>query len=154
MAKPNTFDAETRAAFLLALERLGELGPAAAAAGVSEPTVWRYRAKHPEFEEECAAALNRLGGDLLGVARLIGIKGLVEKSYDKDGNLIREKTTYDTRVLLKWLARLYPDQWGDKIAVDQTTRQAAPEREATKPERIPAEARAKLRDALDAIRSN
>lgn len=149
----STFDSEKRGAFLLALERTGEVHAAASAAGVTQSTVWRYRAAHPEFDEECGLALGRLYGTLMGVAKLVAIDGLVTTRRDKDGNVVSEETKYDTKVLLKWLARLDP-AWGDRVQVDKTVRTEVVHRKATKPSDVPAEARGKLREALDELRRN
>lgn len=153
MPVESTFDAEARGAFLLALERTGEVHAAASAAGVTQSAVWRYRAAHPEFDEQCGLALGRLYGELMRVAKLVSIDGLVKKRYDKDGNLVGEETTYDTKVLLKWLARLDP-AWGEKLQVDKTVHTEVVHRQATKPADVPAEARGRLREALDSLRDN
>ena len=114
----NTFDAEKRGAFCLAMERTGEISAAAAAVNISRTTVYDAIKRDPEFAADVAKAKGRLLERLLGTAKTVAIEGIVEKFYDKDGNVTREVRRYDTRVLLAWLKRLAPE-WGDRVKVDQ-----------------------------------
>lgn len=118
--RPPDFDEETKGAFVAALERLGSIRAAAAACGVAERTVHRHKQQDEDFADACARAQGRLAGKLLGVARDLAIEGVLEQVYDKDGNLVRERRRYSERVLLRWLARLMPDDWSDTIKVDKT----------------------------------
>jgi hypothetical protein len=114
---PPAFTERLRALFLEKLAELGNYGAAAAAVGVSYHTTLRYRKAHPEFQEQCDAAQLRLNRELVTAARQHCIEGMVvERVTDKNGN-VTEKRKYDTRVLLRWLARRMPEEWGDEKRV-------------------------------------
>lgn len=119
MGLPHDFDDEAKGAFVLALQRLGNYQAAAAAVGFSVDTVWRHRKEDKDFAEACKRAKARLLGELLGVVREFAITGVVEKFYDKEGNLVREKKYISEKLLDKWLRVLAPEQWGEKLAVKE-----------------------------------
>lgn len=119
--KPDRFTADVRASYVKALEKLSSHKAASAAVGVHYTTAWKWRKKEPEFEAECEAALGRFYGELLAVARKLAIEGLVEETYDKHGKVISCKRRYSERVLLKYLMKLAPKAWGDKVQVDGKT---------------------------------
>lgn len=150
MAAPLKFDAERRAAYLLAYERIGEVAPAAAAVGVHRSTIYGTMAKDPDFKEACDVALARLLDKAHATLRKIAIDGVVTKTYDKEGNLVREETKYDTRALLRFLARHDP-AWRDKVEVDQTVTGSMEHTHSVQPKDLSRSARSRVRDLLDEL---
>lgn len=126
---PTRFTETKRAEFLLQLTRLGSYRAAAAAIGVHAITVMRYRQGHPDYQEQCQSAKDGLLKELVGTARRLAIEGVEEMVFGKDGKQLRDangqpvvRRKYSERVLLRWLARLDPDNWSDTVKVDQTVR--------------------------------
>ena len=117
---PHIFTPARQAAFLLALERLGEPGAACAAAGVSYTTMATHREKWPEFADACKAALGKLDDELVSVARLLAITGIEEPVLNRHGVQTGTRRKYDARLLERWLKRRMPGEWGDKLKVDQS----------------------------------
>lgn len=109
-----------KGAYLLALQRLGSQRAAAASIGVHETTIINHRKKDPAFAEACEKAKGRLAEELVGTARKLAIQGVEEPIFDRSGNQIGTKRKYDARVLLRWLARLLPEEWSDTVKVDTT----------------------------------
>jgi hypothetical protein len=107
-------DAETKAAYVLAYERLGEHKPASAAIGVSYDTTLRARKKDPEFEEDCKRASQRYSIELLEALKSRAVTGVVvSRQYDKDtGELISERIQYSDR-LLELAIRRHVGAYGD-----------------------------------------
>jgi hypothetical protein len=91
---------------------------ASAAVGVAYCTAWKWRKRDDVFAAACDDALGRAYGELLAVARKLAIEGLVEETYDKAGNVVSRRRKYSERILLKFLAKLDPAGWGDKLHVD------------------------------------
>jgi hypothetical protein len=116
--KPEKFTAAVRAAYIEALARLASHKAASAHVGVHYTTAWKWRKREPEFEASCEAALGRAYGELLTVARKLAIEGLIVETFDKAGNVITRKRVHSERILLKYLAKLDPAGWGDKVQVD------------------------------------
>lgn len=120
--KAGEFDAEAKAAFVLAYERTGEKKAAAAAVGVSRVTVYTHLAKDSEFREECERARGRLYGLIVEKLKHLAIEGVEKTTYDKDGNVVAVTRTYEPRLMLAWLKRLEREKWGDQVKVDQNVR--------------------------------
>jgi len=140
---PTKFDAERRGAYLLALERSGEVVAASAAVGVSRQTVYAAMRTDPEFAEECEAARGRLVERALEVAKKLAIDGVTDKFYDKEGNLISERTRYSERLLLRLLERHLPE-WGAKLDVTKKVEHTG----HVDISHLPAEDKRQLRDIL------
>lgn len=143
------FDAERKAAFVLAYERSGEKKAAAAAVGVNRDTVYEHLAKDPEFKADCEAARGRLLETCIKRLKHLAIDGVTKTTYDKDGVVVAVTKIYSERLLLAWLKRLERDKWGDKLRVDQKVSGIVEHR--TPITQVPREARNRLRDALDAL---
>jgi len=112
------FDDERRGAYLLALERSGEVTAASAAVGLSRQTIYATMKADPEFKEACEAAKGRLVEKALAVAKMLAIDGVVDKTYDKDGNLTGERVRYSERLLLRLIERHLPE-WGAKLNIEK-----------------------------------
>lgn len=127
MAKPGpekgvayTFTSEVKQTFLLELQRLGSIRAASSTLGISASTIRRHRASDPMFDAGCEQALSVLGKELISVARKLAIDGVERKTYDKFGNVTRVERIHNERVLLRWLERLMPNEWGNKKQIDHT----------------------------------
>lgn len=147
------FDAETRAAFLVALEAGGEYSAAAAAVGVSYDAVWEYRVAHPEFELQCKRARGRLYQDLLRSARKLAIDGVEETTTDRNGNVTSRRRKFDGRMILAWLQRV--DRiWAQRVDVTERAGEAEgpglKAREYTLDQLTP-EHRDRIRDVAEAL---
>lgn len=115
---PYRFNDEVKATFLLELARLGSYSAACASSGIHTNTVLNHRKADPEFQVLCDRALNDLKQELITVARRLAIDGIEEKTYDREGRVIRTRTRYDVKVLLRWLASLDPINWSDVKKVE------------------------------------
>lgn len=152
MEAPQTqFDAERKAAFVLAYERSGEKKAAAAAVGVTRQTVYDHLRKDPEFARDVELARGRLLDKLMQTLRLVGVDGVEEKHYDREGNVTRVTRKIDVRALLAWIKRLERDKWGDKVAVDQKVQGRVEHEHSVKPAQLDRVARAKVRDLLESL---
>lgn len=147
MGKPLKFDAEKRAAYLLALERSGEVVSASAAAGVSRQCIYDAMNRDPEFREECERALGRLAEKAMATAKMLAIDGVVEPIFDKDGNKIGEKRKYSERLLLRLLERHMP-QWRPGIDQKVEGTMAHSHEHTIKPRDLPPRARSRVRELL------
>lgn len=110
--------ATVRAAYVEALQKLASHKAASAAVGVHYTTSWKWRKNEADFAEACDRALGRSYGELLAVARKLAIEGLVVETFDKAGNVVSRKRVYSERILLKFLAKLDPAGWSDKVQLD------------------------------------
>ena len=149
MGTPSKFDEARRAVFLEVLEHTGEVTAAAARAGVSRSCAYNTAKTDPEFADACEAALGRLDEERLKVFRRLAIDGVTKTTYDKDGNVVAVTKVFSERLLLAWIKRHKPVEWGDKVQIDQTVTEVR----AFVPQDIPKEAARKLRIALAALPS-
>ena len=145
------FTADRQSIFLTALAKNGEVVASAAVAGVTRQCVYDRQNADPEFRAACKAAKGKLLEELVAVARKLAIEGLAEKVYDRAGKEIGEKVKFSERVLLKWLARVAPAEWGDKLRVDQKITAKVTHR-TVKPKDLSPESRAHVRGLLDSMR--
>lgn len=149
--KPSKFTPERQAVFLTALAKNGEIVASAAVANVSRQLIYDRQNSDPAFKAACKRAKGKLLEELVDVARKLAIEGLVEKQYDRSGREIGEKVKFSERVLLKWLARVAPAEWGDKLRVDQKITAKVTHR-TVKPKDLSPESRAHVRGLLDSMR--
>ncbi len=149
--KPLKFTPERQAVFLTALAKNGEIVASAAVANVSRQLIYDCQNANPEFKAACKRAKGKLLEELVDVARKLAIEGLVEKQYDRNGKELGEKRKYSERVLLKWLARVAPGEWGDKLRVDQKVTAKVTHR-TVKPKDLSPEGRAHVRGLLESMR--
>lgn len=111
-------DPDVRSLFLAALGESGELAPSAAAAGVCRSTVYDHLERDEAFAAECDAAVGKLRQKAHETLKKIAVDGIKEQVYDKDGNLISEKTKYDVRALLRLIER-HDRQWRTGLDINQ-----------------------------------
>lgn len=148
--KASKFDAERKAAYILAYERTGEVISAAAAVRVCRQTVYRHLNEDPEFAAAIHEAEGRLVETIVQKLKQLAIEGVETKHYDKEGKLARVTRTYSERLMLAWLKRLRMRDWGDKLAVDQTVTGTVTH-QSIEPKDVPRVARNRLREALEAL---
>jgi hypothetical protein len=145
------FDAERRAAWLLAYERTGEKKAACGAVGIGRQTLYDHLRRDPEFRAQAEAARDRLLETLMGRLKHVAVDGVEKTTYDKDGNVLSVTRTYDVRALLAWIKRLERDKWGDHVQVDKTVKGSVDHVHRVKPAELPKVARDRMRDLLDAL---
>lgn len=128
-----------RAAFLGTLALHGNVSEAARAAGVARDTVYKAKVRHPDFAADWLTA-ERIASDvLLREAWRRAVEGsrqykfhpksgkplLFPKGHELAGQPYYEMAYSDGLLTLLLKARL-PEQFGDRLQVDSTVRQAPP----------------------------
>jgi hypothetical protein len=120
MGRKLQFTDRLKGEFLLELAKCGEYAAAAAAVGFSPKTVYAHRNQDPEFDEACTLARGRFYGELLETARKLAIDGIEQIRLDREGNPVATgEKRFSERILLAWLRRTAPDEWSDRVKVDQ-----------------------------------
>ena len=147
MGRPTKFTPDRRAIFLESLELYGEISGAAASAGVSRQTAYATARADPEFADQCEHALGKLNLAKMEAFRKLAVEGVEKTTYDKDGNVSSRTRVRSERLLLAWMKRHAPADWGDKLQVDKTVTT----REEVSIRDLPLDAKRKLRIALDAV---
>lgn len=102
------FGPERREIFLTKLEQTGRVVLSAQFAGVAAHTVSRARKESPEFDEACKTA-EAMYHEMV-VARLTSqaLAGQVDEKYDKEGNLLSRRTSYEQQMRILMLKRADP----------------------------------------------
>lgn len=89
---------ERRAIFLAKLEEHGRIGIACRWAGVNRSTVNDHRKMDPDFDAACKEAEymyhEMCAAGILQQARM----GQIDERYDKEGNLLSRRVSYETRL--------------------------------------------------------
>lgn len=109
---------DTKQAFLDHYARDGRQNAAARFAGVSPATIARWRATDDEFEAGFQEARQDTVELLEKSAFDKAVEGVVEKRYDKDGNLISERTVYDTTLHVLLLKANAPEKYKDRSSTE------------------------------------
>ncbi|MCI1187874.1 hypothetical protein MON38_10620 [Hymenobacter sp. DH14] len=122
-----------RAAFLGALALNGNVSDAAKAAGISRDTAYKAKARNPDFAQDFQTA-ERIASDvLLREAWRRAVEGGRTYKFTKDGDPILHPETgepyyemvYSDALLTLLLKARLPEQFGDKLRVEQTIKQEA-----------------------------
>jgi len=92
------FTPERQAIFLTKLQQYGRIGQAANFAGVGYATIDRHRKADPEFNEACRLAENTYHEMAATAILNQAIVGQMDRKWDKEGNLISERVTYETQI--------------------------------------------------------
>lgn len=149
--EPYKFDAERKAAFVLAFERCGgEISAAAAAVKVSRVTVYTHLKNDPEFAEAVEQAEGRIDEMMMAQVKRLAIDGVEEPMFDKTGKQVGVRRKYSERVLLAWLKRRNRE-WRDHLHVDKTVQGRVEHEHRVTPRELPKEARNRVRDLLDTL---
>lgn len=96
---------ERKGKFLEVLELTGRIGLAARAAGVAQNTVRDHRKADPLFNEACTEAEQMYHEVTAGLILAQARQGMKDIRYDKEGNLLCERTTYETQIRKLMLER-------------------------------------------------
>lgn len=96
---------ERKGKFLEVLELTGRIGLAARAAGVAQNTVRDHRKADPLFNEACIEAEQMYHEVTAGLILAQARQGMKDIRYDKEGNLLCERTTYETQIRKLMLER-------------------------------------------------
>lgn len=99
----------------------------AAALGVSQPSLLRWKEKYPEFSKSLTDARQASGGAAVALfKRAVGFTKRTEKLFCSEGQIIRgdTKTYYppDVTACLQILKRTHPQIWGDAGSGSAPTR--------------------------------
>jgi len=95
--------------YLTALEQYGIQAVAARWAGVSVLTIRAHRKEDPLFDEACREAENYYhaltAASILQQARM----GQIDERYDKEGNLLSRRVTYEQQLRIRMVERALPE---------------------------------------------
>jgi hypothetical protein len=117
---PYKFNDRVKATFLSELERLGSYRAASAAVNISIGTIHRHRRQDEDFAAACEKAMEKLTEKLVSKARELALDGTVEKTYDREGRVVRTRTRYSEKILLRMLAAKDPENWSETKKIDHT----------------------------------
>lgn len=92
------FDDDQKDIFLNELALHGKLALAATAANTLTQTVADHRKMDPEFDLACTMILQHLDEEVVAQIEREAREGFPEMSYDKDGNLVKEKRNYESGI--------------------------------------------------------
>lgn len=95
--------------FLCVLEDTGSITSGARHASMSTRVIATLRQNDPEFAAAVNRALAAYKDKVLDHARDLMLNGTKEYTYDKEGNVTREKTIYPTDLLRMEMKRVEPD---------------------------------------------
>ena len=120
-----------RAAFLGALALNGNVSDAAKAANISRDTVYKARTRNPDFAQDFLTAEKIASDVLLREAWRRAVEGGRTYKFNKDGDPIKHPETgepyyemvYSDALLALLLKARLPEQFGDKLRVEQTIKQ-------------------------------
>lgn len=112
------FDDAMKERYLEALRQHNGLKtPAAAAVGVSLQTVNNHLENDPDFQEAHAAVHDEWKDTFVAHHQNLALNGNVVRKYNKDGDLIEEKTEYPIRLIELELKKVEPG-YRDKQQLD------------------------------------
>lgn len=102
------FTPERKARFLTKLEETGRILLSCRWAGISHDTVGEHRRADPAFNEACKLAEDMYhemcAASIMAQAR----SGMIDERWDKEGNLLSRRISYETRLREKLLDRADP----------------------------------------------
>lgn len=93
------FDDAAKGIFLDEYKKWGRMGDAAAAAGVTTPTVRKHIAEDEDFAEALMAAEEEYKDKLIAHHQDLVFNGTVKENYDRNGNLVSKETIYPIRLI-------------------------------------------------------
>lgn len=103
------FTPERKQIYLTHLEQTGIQAVAARWAGVSSGCIRDHRKADPHFDEACCEAEEyyhaMCAASILNQARV----GMIDEKYDREGNVISRRVSYETRIRELMLKRARPD---------------------------------------------
>jgi len=115
MVHPNTkLTDRLKHLFLQNLRLTAEVSSSAKVIGITTTSLYTHRKKDREFAKDWDEAITEAAGRFEEEAYRRGLKG-VEKPVYYQGKIVGKERVYDNKLLLRSLARLLPDKWGDKV---------------------------------------
>jgi len=104
-AKYRKFTPERRKIFLQKLAETGLYKLSAMVAGISLDTISKHRKADEDFDFEVTQAEDNYRQMCVGLITRQALTGMKDIKYDRDGNIISERTTYEQQLrqlILKW----------------------------------------------------
>lgn len=111
------FDDDSKQVFLDEYSQHGRMTEAAAAAGVTPPTVRAHLDKDKDFAEACLTAEGTYRDRLIAHHQNLVFEGSVKESYDRNGNIVSKETIYPIR-LIELELKKHDEGYRDKREVD------------------------------------
>ena len=102
------FSPERREAFLLHLAETGRIKLSAFRVGVMTKTIEQHRKKDPDFDELCNEAQNLYHETTAALITSQARAGMTDERFDKEGNLLSRRVSYETQIRLAMLKRADP----------------------------------------------
>jgi len=102
------FTPERRAIFLSKLEETGRTLLSARFAGVNKTTIFEHRKADPAFDEACKLAEDMYHEMCAASITAQARAGMIDERWDKEGNLLSRRVSYETRLREKLLDRADP----------------------------------------------
>lgn len=121
MSRPSTREPvtlEQRDKFLEALAAGDTVIEAASAAGRGRRDFYRLKPEDAEFAAAWKAAYDEGTDKLEAEAERRAIEGVPRRSYDKDGNLVREEQIYSDGLMMFMLKSRRPEKFRDNLKVE------------------------------------
>lgn len=107
-------------AFFAAFEDSGLVTEACRRAGVGRSTVYDRRHNDEQFAERWADLEEEVTERMEVEAKRRAVEGVERRSYDKDGNLIREEQVYSDTLLIFLLKARRPNTYREHVKVQHT----------------------------------
>lgn len=102
------FTPERKEAFLSKLSTTGRIGLSCWFAGIDHSTVCRHRNEDPEFDAACKLACDIYQESVAATITHQARAGQIDERYDKEGNLLSRRVTYEQQLRLRLLQRADP----------------------------------------------
>jgi len=115
------FDDMAKKRYLEALKETGRKWFAEQAAGVARSTVETHLENDPEFADAFEDAIAEYSAPKIVQIEKEACEGHEDKYYDAEGNLVRERRVFETRLREKFLER-YEHEYRQKSEVDVNAR--------------------------------
>jgi hypothetical protein len=116
--------AEKKVEYLKHLATYGRVGLAAHYVGVTDGTVTQHRKKDPLFDELCTVAANCYREACVGLITQQALMGITEYRWDKEGNILSVRRTFETRLrelILKHADPAYNETQKQEVTVQGGT---------------------------------
>jgi hypothetical protein len=116
--------AEKKVEYLQHLAEYGRVGLAAHYVGVTDTTVGQHRQKDPLFNELCDVAYKCYQDSVVGLITQQALMGITEYRWDKEGNILSVRRTFETRLrelILKHADSAYNETQKQEVTVQGGT---------------------------------
>lgn len=102
------FGPERKKIFLEKLAETGRIKLSALFAGVQPHTVELHRKREPDFDEQCKIAHDLYHELTVALITSQARAGMTDERFDKEGNLLSRRVSYETQIRLAMLKRADP----------------------------------------------